>query len=103
MGAMTALRDAGLRVPQDVSVIGVDDHDLSGVLGLSTIAQPAAEQGRLAARLLLDPLGTGTVEPYAGRVPTPRGAGVDGGAPSPPVILPTRLVVRESTAPPRAH
>ena len=50
MGAMTALRDAGLRVPQDVSVIGIDDHDLAGVLGLSTIAQPAAEQGRLAAR-----------------------------------------------------
>ncbi|MBW4702854.1 MULTISPECIES: LacI family DNA-binding transcriptional regulator [unclassified Micromonospora] len=103
MGAMTALRDAGLRVPQDVSVIGVDDHDLSGVLGLSTIAQPAAEQGRLAARLLLDPLGTGTVEPYAGRVPAPRGADGDGTTPTPPVILPTRLVVRESTAPPRAH
>ncbi|MEE3918321.1 LacI family DNA-binding transcriptional regulator [Micromonospora sp. BRA006-A] len=45
MGAITALRDAGLRVPQDVSVIGIDDHDLAGVLGLSTIAQPAADQG----------------------------------------------------------
>ncbi len=55
MGALTALRDAGLRVPQDVSVIGIDDHALSGVLGLSTIAQPAVEQGRLAAQLLLDP------------------------------------------------
>ena len=94
MGAMTALRDAGLRVPQDVSVIGIDDHDLAGVLGLSTIAQPAAEQGRLAARILLDPLGVRTLGPIVGQ----RTDG-DGG----PVILPTRLVVRESTAPPRAH
>ncbi|WP_341721387.1 LacI family DNA-binding transcriptional regulator [Micromonospora sp. FIMYZ51] len=90
MGALTALRDAGLRVPEDVSVIGIDDHALSGVLGLSTIAQPAAEQGRLAAKMLLDPLagptgGTGMITTDT------------------PVILPTRLVVRESTGPARAH
>lgn len=103
MGAITALRDAGLRVPQDVSVIGVDDHDLASVLGLSTIAQPAAEQGRLAARLLLDPLSTRTTGPYAGQVPDQRIGGGRGDTPTPPVILPTRLVVRESTAPPRAH
>ncbi|MEU8297925.1 LacI family DNA-binding transcriptional regulator [Micromonospora sp. NPDC048909] len=102
MGAMTALRDAGLRVPQDVSVIGIDDHDLAGVLGLSTIAQPAAEQGRLAARLLLDPLGGPMVDPVPGRTPGPTG-GRRPDAPTPPVILPTRLVVRESTAPPRAN
>ncbi|SCG58996.1 LacI family DNA-binding transcriptional regulator [Micromonospora inositola] len=103
MGAMTALRDAGLRVPQDVSVIGIDDHDLAKVLGLSTIAQPAAEQGLLAARILLDPLGASTVEPYAGRLPAPRGGDAPGHPSVPPVILPTRLVVRESTAPPRAN
>ncbi|MER7890728.1 LacI family DNA-binding transcriptional regulator [Micromonospora sp. NPDC094482] len=102
MGAMTALRDAGLRVPQDVSVIGIDDHDLAGVLGLSTIAQPAAEQGRLAARLLLDPLGGSMVDPVPGRTPGPAGDRRPD-APTPPVILPTRLVVRESTAPPRAN
>ncbi|MDG4795936.1 LacI family DNA-binding transcriptional regulator [Micromonospora sp. WMMD1082] len=90
MGALTALRDAGLQVPRDVSVIGIDDHALSGVLGLSTIAQPAAEQGRLAAQLLLDPLSG-----RAGEVGMIR--------PGSPVILPTRLVVRESTAPARAH
>jgi LacI family repressor for deo operon, udp, cdd, tsx, nupC, and nupG len=103
MGAMSALRDAGLRVPQDVSLIGVDDHDLAAVLGLSTIAQPAAEQGLLAARILLDPLGVRAAGPYAGVVPAPRVAGEADDAPTPPVILPTRLVVRESTAPPRAH
>lgn len=90
MGAMTVLRDVGLRVPQDVSVIGIDDHDLARVIGLSTIAQPAAEQGTLAARILLDPLVGPTLNP----LPEPPGT---------PVILPTRLVVRESTAPPRAH
>ncbi|MFE9691348.1 LacI family DNA-binding transcriptional regulator [Micromonospora sp. NPDC005806] len=103
MGAMTALRDAGLRVPQDVSVIGVDDHDLAGALGLTTIAQPAAEQGLLAARILLDPLGVRAADPYAGLVPAPRGAEPGGDTPTQPVILPTRLVVRESTAPPRAN
>ncbi|WP_431977125.1 LacI family DNA-binding transcriptional regulator [Micromonospora haikouensis] len=107
MGAMSALRDAGLRVPQDVSVIGIDDHDLSGVLGLSTIAQPAAEQGRLAARILLDPLGGRDLPPPAGPlvpgplVPGPRGVGPAGPSAA-PLILPTRLVVRDSTAPPRA-
>ncbi|XTZ18102.1 LacI family DNA-binding transcriptional regulator [Micromonospora echinospora] len=87
MGAIAALREAGLRVPQDVSVIGIDDHDLSVVLGLSTVAQPAAEQGQLAARIVLDPL--------VGDAGT--------GRPASSVILPTRLVVRDSTAPPRAH
>ncbi|MGR6321731.1 LacI family DNA-binding transcriptional regulator [Micromonospora soli] len=103
MGAMTALRDAGLRVPQDVSVIGVDDHYLAGALGLSTIAQPAAEQGLLAARILLDPLGVRAADPYAGLVPSQAGAKTGRDTPTRPVILPTRLVVRESTAPPRAH
>ncbi|MEU2615260.1 substrate-binding domain-containing protein, partial [Micromonospora sp. NPDC007271] len=102
MGAMTALRDAGLRVPHDVSVIGIDDHDLAGVLGLSTVAQPAAEQGLLAARLLLDPLGVRAADPYPGLALRPHDADAGSGSP-PPVILPTRLVVRESTAPPRAH
>ncbi|MFG3707901.1 LacI family DNA-binding transcriptional regulator [Micromonospora sp. NPDC047670] len=116
MGAMTALRDAGLRVPQDVSVIGVDDHDLARVVGLSTIAQPAAEQGRLAAQMLLDPLVGRRLEAPAatahhGVDPTAGGAGPgrrqpaarDGDTPETPVILPTHLIVRESTAPPRAH
>lgn len=83
IGAMRALRAAGLRVPDDVSVIGIDDHDVAAALGLTTVAQPAAEQGRLAAVTLLQSLL---------------------GHPAPaqePVLLPTRLVVRESTAPPR--
>jgi LacI family repressor for deo operon, udp, cdd, tsx, nupC, and nupG len=85
MGAMAALRQAGLKVPEDISVIGIDDHDLAGVVGLTTVAQPAAEQGRLAADILLGPLTGGD---YPGEET---------------VILPTRLIVRESTAPPRAN
>lgn len=84
MGALHALRLARRQVPEEVSVIGVDDHDLAHVVGLSTVAQPAAEQGRLAAATLLAPL--------AGQ---PRTA-----ADLAPVTLPTWLVVRESTGPP---
>jgi len=83
MGAMTVLREAGLRVPEDVSVIGIDDHDMAAVVGLTTVAQPAAEQGQLAASMLLEQL-------YGGNE-----------APQVPTVLPTRLVVRGSTAPAR--
>jgi DNA-binding LacI/PurR family transcriptional regulator len=108
MGAMARLRQAGLRVPQDVSVIGVDDHSLAAVVGLTTVAQPAAEQGRLAAAMLLDPL-DGTTRGIGAGLVTRREPGLAnlGGTepasqPAELVILPTRLVVRESTGPPPA-
>ena len=53
IGAVAAVRRAGLRVPQDISVIGIDDHEMSEFFDLTTVAQPAREQGRLAASLLL--------------------------------------------------
>ena len=45
IGAMSALRDAGLRVPQDVGVIGLNDMEMAGWAGiaLTTIAQPVAD------------------------------------------------------------
>ncbi|HEX6969310.1 MAG TPA: LacI family DNA-binding transcriptional regulator [Micromonosporaceae bacterium] len=82
MGAIGALRQAGLRVPDDVSVIGIDDHNLAAAVGLTTVAQPAAEQGQIAAHALLGPL-------------------QDGAPSSGELLLPTRLVVRETTGPPR--
>lgn len=85
MGAMRALRQARLLVPDDVSVIGIDDHDLAAAVGLTTVAQPAAEQGRMGAITLLQAL--------AGGMDAPDGQ----------TLLPTRLVVRESTAPPRTR
>ncbi len=56
IGAILAARDLGLDVPGDVSIIGVDDHELSDFFGLTTIAQYPALQGRLAVELLMDEL-----------------------------------------------
>lgn len=81
MGAVIAARERGLQVGRDLSIIGVDGHDSCQVLGLSTMAQPAVEQGQVAATMLLDMM-TGA--------PVPQD-----------VVFTTTLVQRESTAPPR--
>jgi DNA-binding LacI/PurR family transcriptional regulator len=52
-GAMLAAREHGLDVPGDVSIIGVDDHEVAEVLGLTTVRQRVAEHGAVAARALL--------------------------------------------------
>lgn len=75
--AMTVLQRAGVRVPDDLAVIGVDDHPMAEVMQLTTIAQPVRDQGRLAATMVLT-LAAG------GPIPEPR-------------TLPTRLVIRAST------
>jgi LacI family transcriptional regulator, repressor for deo operon, udp, cdd, tsx, nupC, and nupG len=82
IGAVHAVREAGLRVPEDVSVVGVDDHEMAEFFDLTTVAQPVHEQGRVAARLLLESV-----------------AGEHDGAP-PELTVQTRLVVRGTTAPP---
>jgi DNA-binding LacI/PurR family transcriptional regulator len=82
MGVILAARDLGLRVPEDLSVIGVDGHDLGELVGLTTMAQAALDQGATAATLLLDMI-TGAPVPQA-------------------VVYPTTLVERGSTGPPRA-
>jgi LacI family transcriptional regulator len=53
---MRAASEAGLRVPHDVSVIGVDDIPLGSYLlvSLSTIAQPIASMARRTARMLIE-------------------------------------------------
>jgi DNA-binding LacI/PurR family transcriptional regulator len=53
-GAMFAARDLGFRVPDDLSIIGIDGHDLSSFFGLTTIDQEPRAQGARAARLVLD-------------------------------------------------
>jgi DNA-binding LacI/PurR family transcriptional regulator len=83
-GVLRALDDAGVEVPGEMSVIGVDDHPLSELHGLTTVRQPVEELGRVAARMVLDQL--------AGRPLR-----------EPAVCLPTELVVRASTAPPEAR
>jgi LacI family repressor for deo operon, udp, cdd, tsx, nupC, and nupG len=80
IGAILAVRELGLTVPGDVSVIGIDDHELASFFGLTTIAQFPQEQGRRAVTMLMEELHPGTGETTALNVP-----------------LPVELVVRQST------
>lgn len=54
IGVLKAAKDLGLRVPQDVAVLGFDDIDAASYVELSTISQSLNESGRLAAELLLN-------------------------------------------------
>jgi DNA-binding LacI/PurR family transcriptional regulator len=87
IGFMTAVQDAGYRVPDDISIVGFDDIPAAAWVSprLTTVHQPIREKGRLAASRLIDAIATG---------------GPTGG---PSELLPTRLVVRGSTAPARDH
>lgn len=91
IGAILAARDFGLRVPQDLSVIGMDGHELGEVFGLTTINQDARGQGALAARMLLETLDAGAKRPAKGTLPD----AVDR-------EYPTEFLVRSSTAVPPA-
>ena len=55
IGAMSALREAGRRIPQDVSVVGFDDILTASFLnpGLTTVRQPLKKMGTLAAQTVL--------------------------------------------------
>lgn len=55
-GAMTALRDAGVRIPEDISLVGYDDISMAAQMSvpLTTIAQPGEELGWTAADMLLN-------------------------------------------------
>jgi LacI family transcriptional regulator len=81
VGAMKAIQQAGLRVPQDISVAGFDDIPLASYSNppLTTVHQPAYEKGVEATRLLIDALEMHTA-------PTCK-------------ILDVELVVRGSTGP----
>ncbi|MEV0288791.1 MULTISPECIES: LacI family DNA-binding transcriptional regulator [unclassified Kribbella] len=54
-GAMQALRDAGLRVPDDISVVGFNNDSFAADLQLTTVHIPARELGRTAAALAIAP------------------------------------------------
>lgn len=53
-GAIRAIRESGLRLGHDVSVVGFDDHTVSESIGLTTVRQPVRDIGRVGARLMLD-------------------------------------------------
>jgi LacI family repressor for deo operon, udp, cdd, tsx, nupC, and nupG len=81
LGAIRTIRRAGLRIPEDISVIGIDDHPLAELTDLTTVAQPVRRQGTLAGQIVL--------------------ALLRGEVTGPGVTVPTRLVVRGSTGPPK--
>lgn len=58
VGCILAIREAGLRVPEDISVIGFDDVQLSRYIGLTTIRQHLEESGYLGMQLLLEMVST---------------------------------------------
>jgi LacI family transcriptional regulator len=84
-GALRALREHGLRVPDDMALVAFDDLPPTFTIDpfLTVMAQPAYEMGRRATLLLLDRL--------AGK----------GGSDPQEIILPTALMVRQSSAPPQ--
>jgi LacI family transcriptional regulator len=84
IGALRAARARGIRVPEELSVVGFDDLEEAEIVtpALTTVRQPLAEMGRIAVSLLLRLLEGQRLEALH-------------------VELATRLVVRGSTAPPR--
>ncbi|MGH3355539.1 MAG: LacI family DNA-binding transcriptional regulator [Nocardioidaceae bacterium] len=79
VGALRSLRRAGIRVPEGMSVVSIDDHPMAELTDLTTVHQPVVEQGAAAGRLVLDLLHG--VQPAEEQV-----------------VLPTHLVIRSSTA-----
>lgn len=59
LGVIMAARELGLRVPEDLSVIGIDGHPLGETFGLTTMNQHAANQGSMAVSQALAQLGGG--------------------------------------------
>ena len=52
VGAIRAIREKGLRIPDDIAIVGFDDIELSEYMGLTTVHQPMFEMGKLAAMRL---------------------------------------------------
>jgi LacI family transcriptional regulator len=82
IGALKSLRAVGLKVPQDVALVGFDDTPIASVIepALTTVRQPIERMGSTAAELLLNLL----KDPARGESPAHR------------IILPTELVIRAS-------
>lgn len=82
IGALKTVRDSGLHVPRDISIIGFDDHEVAEYMGLTTMHQPVLEQGEIGAQMLL--------------------RGIQGVPLTPEnIAMPTKLLVRNTTGPRR--
>jgi DNA-binding LacI/PurR family transcriptional regulator len=83
LSVLAALGRAGIVAPSDISVLGFDDNAMSERFGLSTVAQPVSELGRMAATMALTFAAGRSVRPKT-------------------ITLPTHLVLRQTTGrPPR--
>ena len=78
-GALKAIRKKGLRVPEDISVIGFDDHLIAQYVGLTTVAQPPQFEGQVAAAAAISEISQ-PVETHKN------------------ILVPLSLVVRDTTA-----
>lgn len=78
MGAMQALRRHGLKAPDDISIIGIDGHEMAEFSELTTVEQPATLMGEMAAWAIMERIRKPQIQP-------------------PSLVLPTTLVVRNST------
>lgn len=80
LGAMEGARELGLKLPEDLSIVGFDDMEMSSFVTprLTTINQPAYEMGKIGADVLLNQIGNKSHRPVH-------------------KILKTNLVIREST------
>jgi DNA-binding LacI/PurR family transcriptional regulator len=86
MGGLQVLDDAGLRVPEDISLVGYDNLEEVEYhrIALTTVDQPRFNMGHQAVTLLLERLEQHRVEAKH-------------------VVLPPKLVVRDTTGPPRSR
>ena len=78
-GALKAIRNKGMRVPEDISVIGFDDHDIAQYIGLTTVAQPPQFEGQVAAAAAIAEITNPTLERRK-------------------IVVPLSLMVRQTTA-----
>ena len=81
LGALSALRDRGIAVPDEMSLVGVDGHPMGALFGLDTVTQVVEDQGRQAGEMVLSLLRGQPQQTYE-------------------VITPFTLVLRGSTGPP---
>jgi DNA-binding LacI/PurR family transcriptional regulator len=82
LGVISAAHAVGLRVPDDLSVVGYDDIEMADHVGLTTVRQHLFESGRLGADLLLGEIRARSATP-------------------PSIVLAPEVVVRGTTAPPK--
>jgi LacI family transcriptional regulator len=81
LGVLEAARDAHLKVPDELSIVGYDDIEIAEYLNLTTVRQLLYESGQRGVELLLDVMGQALAKPVC-------------------EVLPTELILRHTTAPP---